>query len=406
MHGSICQAGSIDRRFSCQCDSSASVVPPVTDDLPQSDPQSAYARLLDSGQLQPDRGQLEVVYKLQSLHQELLNKPQSAPQKKRGFFSSLFRGASVAADKTPVKGLYLWGGVGRGKTLLCDMFYANLPIKKKKRVHFHRFMQSVHDQLSKINHKESPLEIVAERIASECTVLVLDEMHVNDITDAMLMGGLLQGLFKRGVTLLTTSNIEPDGLYKDGLQRARFLPAIESIKQHVEVLYLGGDIDYRMRLLQNSDVYRSPIDDKSDSMLAAQFRALVATGEILERSGLEINGREIPTVLLADGVAWFEFSALCKTTRSTDDYIEIARSHHTILLSDVVVLDDTDNDAARRFINLVDEFYDRGVKLVITAAVAPHALYGGSRLTFEFERTVSRLMEMQSPEYLASPHLA
>jgi len=370
------------------------------------DPRTAYAQLLDSGKLQPDQRQNEVVEKLQGLHQRLMESPATTSNKSGGFFSSLFGKAPEIIVPQPVHGIYLWGGVGRGKTLLCDMFFANLPTNKKKRVHFHRFMQTVHDQLGQIKQEESPLEIVAQNIADECIVLVLDEMHVNDITDAMLMGGLLQGLFKRGVTLVTTSNIEPDGLYKDGLQRARFLPAIEAIKNHVEVVYLGGDIDYRMRLLQNAKVYRAPLDENSDASLEAQFRGLVCTGEVLEQRYLEVNDREIPTVLQADGVAWFEYEALCKTTRSTDDYIEIARSHHTILLANVLESDDTNNDATRRFINMVDEFYDRGVKLVITAAVAPDQLYSGSRLVFEFERTVSRLMEMQSPEYLAAPHLA
>jgi len=193
----------------------------------------------------------------------------------------------------------------------------------------------VHDQLSNIKDAESPLEIVAEKIAAECVVLVLDEMHVNDITDAMLMGGLLQGLFRRGVTLVTTSNIEPDGLYKDGLQRARFLPAIDAIKRNVDVVYLGGDIDYRMRLLQNAEVYRAPLDENSDASLEAQFRALVAGGDIDERGQLDINGRDIQTVMLADGVVWFDFDSLCNTNRSTDDYIEIARSHHTLLLGNM-----------------------------------------------------------------------
>ena len=374
----------------------------------KANPMQAYQSALDSGQLQLDPLQYSVVGKLQDLYDRLMA-AESAPrklQKQGGFFSSLFRRLEAPSEEQLVKGLYLWGGVGRGKTLLCDMFYAGLPIDKKKRVHFHRFMQSVHDQLKAIRGEESPLEIVAEKIASECVVLVLDEMHVNDITDAMLMGGLLQGLFKRGVTLVTTSNIEPDGLYKDGLQRARFVPAIEAIKSHVEVVYLGGDIDYRMRLLQNAEVYRAPLDENSDASLESQFRALVASGAIEERGLLDINGREIQTVLLADGVVWFDFDALCNTTRSTDDYIEIARSHHTLLLGNVTEMDDSTNDSVRRFINMVDEFYDRGVKLVITAQVRPEALYKGKRLEFEFDRTVSRLSEMQSPEYLASPHLS
>lgn len=372
------------------------------------DPTTAYRSAIDSGQLQPDPLQQEVVDKLQDLYDKLMASVDSPPavHQKRGFFSSLFKKAEPLPDQEAVKGLYLWGGVGRGKTLLCDMFFLGLPTTRKKRVHFHRFMQSVHDQLSSIKHAESPLEIIADNIASDCVVLVLDEMHVNDITDAMLMGGLLQGLFRRGVTLITTSNIEPDGLYKDGLQRARFIPAIEAIKANVDVVFLGGDIDYRMRLLQNSEMYRAPLSEDSDASIDAQFRALVAAGEIAQNGQLNINGRDLQTRLLADGLVWFDFESLCNTTRSTDDYIEIARSHHTVMLSDVPVMDDTTNDAVRRFINMVDEFYDRGVKLVVTAAERPEALYRGNRLEFEFDRTVSRLSEMQSSEYLASPHLA
>ncbi len=381
----------------------------VTSSSTTVDPNTAYQRALELGQLQPDPLQLTVVSELQDLYERLVASHDaggSVAATKGGFFSSLFRKSAVINTKQPERGIYLWGGVGRGKTLLCDMFYSGLPIDKKRRVHFHRFMQGIHDQLKQIKHEESPLEIIAEKISNECIVLVLDEMHVNDITDAMLMSGLLQGLFKRGVSLVTTSNIEPDNLYKDGLQRARFIPAIEAIKNNVEVIYLGGDIDYRMRLLQNAEVYRAPLDGNSDETLRAQFYGLVAAGEVQEKGMLEINGRDIQTELLADGVVWFDFDPLCNSTRSTDDYIEIARSHHTLLLGNVPRLDDTSNDATRRFINMVDEFYDRGVKLVITAESRPEALYKGSRLQFEFDRTISRLSEMQSSEYLASPHLS
>lgn len=371
-------------------------------------PTQAYQTALDSGQLQSDPLQLEVVARLQALYDQLLETQESPAVKKSkpGFFGGFFSKSGSTPENRPVTGLYLWGGVGRGKTLLCDMFYAGLPMERKKRVHFHRFMQSVHDQLATIKHAESPLEIIAETIAKDCVVLVLDEMHVNDITDAMLMSGLLQGLFKRGVTLVTTSNIEPDGLYKDGLQRARFLPAIDAIKKHVDVVFLGGDIDYRIRLLQNAEVYRTPLDEDSDTTLATQFKAMVASGEVEESGAIEINGRDIQTRMLADGIAWVEFDALCNTTRSTDDYIELARAHHTVLLGNVPVMNDTTNDATRRFINMIDEFYDRGVKLVITAETRPESLYTGNRLAFEFDRTVSRLSEMQSSEYLSAPHLS
>jgi len=370
------------------------------------DPRTSYRNALDLGVLQPDQRQFEIVGKLQDLYERLLATEElhSARQRKQiGFLASIFRKKS-APNPVREPGLYLWGGVGRGKTLLCDMFFDGLPIKAKQRVHFHRFMRGVHDQLATIKNVESPLEVVADQITEECRVLVLDEMHVNDITDAMLMGGLLQALFLRGVTLVTTSNAEPDNLYKDGLQRSRFVPAIESIKQHTEVVFLGGDIDYRLRVLENAEIYHAPLDEFADATLEAYFHQMVAAGTFETEQSISVNGRQIDTVLLADDVAWFKFESLCMTSRSTDDYIELARLFHTILLSGVVAMDEKNNDAGRRFINLVDEFYDRNVKLVITAEVPPEQLYTGSRLSFEFDRTVSRLREMQSTDYLASQH--
>jgi len=255
--------------------------------------------------------------------------------------------------------------------LLCDMFFDGLPIAAKKRIHFHRFMRGVHDQLASIKNVESPLEIVADQLAGEYRVLVLDEMHVNDITDAMLMGGLLQALFSRGVSLVTTSNAEPDNLYKDGLQRSRFIPAIESIKQHTEVVYLGGDIDYRLRVLENAEIYHTPLDEFADASLEAYFHQMVAAGTFESANTISINDRQIDTVLLSDDVVWFTFQSLCMTNRSTDDYIEVARLFHTVLVSGVVAMDDKSNDIGRRFINMVDEFYDRNVKLVLTAESLP-----------------------------------
>jgi cell division protein ZapE len=370
------------------------------------DPRSSYQYALDTGVLQPDQRQLEIVEKLQDLHNRLMRREQQLSDRRReksGFLSSIF-GKSGKQEVLSEPGLYLWGGVGRGKTLLCDMFFDSLPIAEKRRVHFHRFMRSVHDQLAVIKNVESPLELVADQVAADCRVLVLDEMHVNDITDAMLMGGLLQALFSRGVTLVTTSNAEPDNLYKDGLQRSRFIPAIESIKRHTEVVFLGGDIDYRLRVLENAEIYHTPLDDKADQSLESYFRQMVAAGTCEKNQSINVNGRQIETVLLADDVVWFTFDSLCATSRSTDDYIELARVFHTVLVSGVVVMDGKTDDIGRRFINLVDEFYDRNVKLVLTAEVSPEQLYTGNRLSFEFDRTVSRLREMQSTEYLASQH--
>ncbi len=370
------------------------------------DPKTAYRNAVDTGVLTVDQRQAEVVERLQDLHQRVLAAEQMRPVKRTrgGFFQSLFGRQPAPEPAATVNGLYLWGGVGRGKTLLCDMFFDGLPIARKKRTHFHRFMRGVHQQLAEIRHAESPLEIVAERFASEFQVLVLDEMHVNDIADAMLMSGLLKGLFSRGVTVVTTSNVLPDDLYRDGLQRASFLPAIELLKQFTEVIFLGGDIDYRMRLLSNAEIYHAPLDEHGNSMLRSYFMGLAGSAVHRERVGLEINDRSIDTILLADGVVWFAFDALCNTTRSTDDYIEIARLFHTVLVSDIAVMDDKSSDTARRFINMIDEFYDRNVKLVVTADALPESLYQAQRLRFEFERTASRLREMQSSEYLASGH--
>lgn len=370
------------------------------------DPITSYQKAIDSGVLQADQRQLEIVGKLQSLYESIVGSENSVPaQAKTGFFSRLFGGSST---QTPVRdripGLYLWGGVGRGKTLLCDMFFDGLPIKYKRRIHFHRFMRGVHQQLASIKQEQSPLDIVAAKYAAEFRVLVLDEMHINDITDAMLMSGLLKGLFDRGVIILTTSNVAPDDLYRDGLQRAQFLPAIEALKQNTDVVFLGGDIDYRLRALENADIYHQPLDKYADATLETYFMQAVAATSYTEKTPLEINDRQIDTVLLADNVVWFSFNALCNTNRSTDDYIEIARLFHTVLLSEVPVMDGKSSDVSRRFINLVDEFYDRNVKLVITAEDVPEALYQGERLAFEFDRTVSRLREMQSTDYLSSQH--
>lgn len=371
-----------------------------------SDPRTSYRNALDLGVLQPDQRQYEIVGKLQDLYERLLRREERLAELQRervGFLSALFKKKS-APKPLLEPGLYLWGGVGRGKTLLCDMFFDGLPIEAKKRIHFHRFMRGVHDQLATIKNVESPLEIVADKLAKECRVLVLDEMHVNDITDAMLMGGLLQALFSRGVSLVTTSNAEPDTLYKDGLQRSRFIPAIESIKQHTEVVFLGGDVDYRLRVLENAEIYHTPLDEFADASLEAYFHQMVAAGTFETAQGISVNDRQVDTVLLSDDVVWFTFESLCMTSRSTDDYIELARLFHTVLVSGVIAMDDKSDDIGRRFINLVDEFYDRNVKLVLTAAVLPEQLYTGKRLAFEFDRTVSRLREMQSTDYLASQH--
>ncbi len=305
----------------------------------------------------------------------------------------------------PELGLYFWGGVGRGKTYLMDAFYEALPFEQKYRTHFHRFMREVHRELKTLAGEKNPLEQVADRIAGRARVLCFDEFFVSDITDAMILANLLDALFHRGVTLVATSNIVPEGLYRDGLQRARFLPAIDLLKRHTKVVNVDGGIDYRLRALEKAELYHCPLDQAANQSLARSFSALIVEGaEVHENVPLEIEGRIITAVREADDVAWFEFAELCDGPRSQNDYIELAREYHSVLLANVPRFDARMESQARRFINLVDEFYDRCVKLVISAEVPAEELYQARHLSFEFQRTVSRLLEMQSREYLARPH--
>lgn len=304
-----------------------------------------------------------------------------------------------------VKGLYLWGGVGRGKTWLMDLFFETLPMKNKGRWHFHRFMQQVHDELKTLKNKQDPLAIVAQRIANKHRVICFDEFFVSDIADAMILGTLFTYLFDAGITLIATSNIPPDNLYKDGLQRARFLPAIEKLKQHCNVMNVDNGIDYRLRTLEMAEIYHSPLDEASRKNMLDSFVKLTGGHEINEKT-VTINNRKIPVERLGEDIIWFNFTALCDGPRSAADYIEIARCYHTVMLSKAPQLDITLENQARRFISLVDEFYDHNVKLILSAAVTLDNLYTGKRLQFEFRRTNSRLTEMQSRDYLSREHLA
>ncbi len=306
-------------------------------------------------------------------------------------------------DPKPETGLYLWGGVGRGKTYLMDTFFDCLPFERKLRVHFHRFMQRVHSELTELEGVKNPLETVADRLAEEAIVVCFDEFFVTDIGDAMILGGLMEALFARGVTLVATSNIVPDKLYENGLQRQRFLPAIELVKKYTDVVNVDAGVDYRLRTLQQAELYHSPLDKAADTSLRASFDALaVEPGKHWER--IQINGRYLTVRCLAEDVAWFDFDELCDGPRSQNDYIELARIFHAVLLSGVPEFNPDLNDQARRFINLVDEFYDRNVKLVMAAQKPLLELYAGGSLEFEFQRTQSRLQEMQSHEYLAREH--
>jgi cell division protein ZapE len=266
-------------------------------------------------------------------------------------------------------------------------------------------MLDVHERRKAHQGESDPLLKIAGDLAQKVRVLCFDEFFVSDIADAMILGRLMEGLFAHGVTLVATSNVAPDDLYKDGLQRDRFLPAIAAIKSHVSVLKLDGPVDYRLRALTHAEIYHHPSDAAAEANLARWFEEL-AQGAGTKNRDLDLNGRPVRARRSADGVAWFDFAALCEGPRAAADYIELAKMYHSVIVSRVPQLTRETEDAARRFITLVDEFYDRGVNLILAGAVPLEQLYAGEKLQFEFRRTLSRLKEMQSEEYLARPHLA
>jgi cell division protein ZapE len=284
-----------------------------------------------------------------------------------------------------------------------DLFCASLPRTLVRRRHFHRFMQEVHQHLGRLHHHLSPLEHVARAIARDVRVLCFDELYVADIADAMILDGLFAGLLRRGVTLVATSNVPPHALYEGGLQRQRFLPAIALLERHLEVVHLVGSVDYRLRQLTAAGTYLPADAPGTAARLLALFGQL-APQDARAGGPIEIAGRAIPVVRVGPGVVWFEFAALCGDARSQEDYIEVAREYQSVIAARVPVLDSAHEDEARRFIALIDELYDRNVKLIVSAAAAPAALYRGERLGALFARTASRLTEMQSEEYLAREH--
>ena len=344
-----------------------------------------------------DESQAQAVEKLQALHDELI----AAGHEKTGFFGRLLRNRRAV----PVKGIYFWGGVGRGKTYLMDNFFESLPFQQKMRVHFHRFMKRVHRDLTALKGQKNPLEKVAAGIAGETRVICFDEFFVSDIADAMILGALMDHLFARGVTLVATSNIIPDKLYENGLQRQRFMPAIAQIIKNCEVVNLDNGMDYRLRALTRAELYHWPLDAQAEVAMSDAFNSLVPTREEVRKGVfIEVEGRDILCRYIGEDVIWFDFEALCAGPRSQNDYIELAREFHAVLVSAVPQMNTCREDEARRFIHMIDEFYDRNVKVAISAEVDLQELYGGEKLNFEFERTSSRLLEMQSQEYLARPH--
>ena len=358
---------------------------------------ASYARQLRGCGFGEDEAQLAALERLEDLRSRLIG------ARTDGCFGRLLqrRGSNARA---PERGLYLWGPVGRGKTWLMDLFFHSLPFPERRRRHFHRFMHDVHARLKTLADVASPLEAVAAGIARDTRVLCFDELFVTDIADALILAGLFQGLFRRGVTLVATSNFPPADLYRDGLQRQRFLPAIELIERHADIVTVDGGSDYRLRRLTQAGTYLSSADPATPGHLQALFAEL--SGHSHAANGvIEVEGRDVPVIGQSESAVWLDFQALCGGPRSQEDYIEIARNYPAVIVSNVPSLDERRNDETRRFIALVDELYDRRVKLVVSAAAAPHELYRGERLKFEFQRAASRLTEMQSEEYLVRAHL-
>lgn len=371
-------------------------------------PLQRYQDDLARGVLLPDEAQARAIVHVQRVYDDVLAASrQDGEGSWLGTLKSWSARVGFSRDNAagPVRGVYLYGGVGRGKTYIMDIFYECLPVAAKQRTHFHRFMQMVHGRLTALKGRKNPLEQVAADIADDARVLCFDEFFVSDIGDAMILGRLLEHLLEAGVVLIATSNIHPDDLYANGLQRERFLPAIALLHKHTDIVELEGGVDYRLRALKQACLYFSPLGDEAEQALKAAFEQLAPEHADSQLGGeIGILGRSLPVRRVADDVVWFDFDDLCDGARSAYDYIELAKVYHAVVLGNVPQMDAAQDDVARRFVSLVDELYDRHVKLILSAAVPLADLYIGQGLAFVFERTRSRLLEMQSEEYLAREH--
>lgn len=344
-----------------------------------------YKQLIAKDEFKHNQLQEQAMQQFQHVYTELL-----APKK-------LFK-------KKNVKGLYLWGSVGIGKTWLMDIFFQNLPLPKK-RMHFHQFMQHVHHELKRFQGQSDPLKTIAKHLSKQAKIICLDEFLVHDITDAMILANLLTALFAENITLVTTANVEPDNLYRNGLQRGNFLPAIALIKQHLNTFHLQSATDYRLRDLTATGTYFYPLNAEAEFFMKQHFQHLTH-GFTTQSHSLEIAGRQIKVIEAASNVIWFDFKDICHIPRSQNDYLEIAQNYTTVLVSNVPQITEHQDNEARYLINLVDVFYDARVKLIISAAVAIDELYLKGRFSFEFARTRSRLLEMQSRAYIHKEHLS
>jgi len=367
-------------------------------------PLSAYGALRTSGDLKPDPAQERAAEKLQLLHDELDG---YEPVRNGGGLAAMFGLGRRRVQ--PPQGLYIHGPVGRGKSMLMDIFFESAPIEKKRRVHFHAFMIEVHDavhawrQDEKRKSDRDPLPQIAEKIASDTWLLCFDEFHVTNIADAMILGRLFTALFDFGVVVVTTSNLAPDNLYENGLQRARFLPFIELLKERLDCFELASATDYRLARLKSMRVFHAPLGPSATRMLKEAFVDL-SEGAPAVSEEITVKGRNVQVPCAAGGVASFTFDALCGQPLGAEDYIALSNRYHTLVLDGVPRLVEDLRNEAKRFMTLIDTLYEHKVKLVMAAETAPHDLYKGKTHAFEFERTISRLMEMQSNDYLSADH--
>ncbi len=355
-------------------------------------PYDKYAQEIQAGRRVEDPHQRRAIEALQGVYDRL----EGRGSRRRWF---------MRKNPASTQGVYLWGGVGRGKTWLMDQFYDCVKTPRKTRIHFHRFMRSIHEQLKRNRETPDPLARIGKDLARTYRLVCIDEFLVKDIADAVILAGVLRALFGRGAIVVTTSNTEPDELYRGGLQRERFVPAIDLIKRHTATVFIGDGDDYRLRSLAGRRLYYHPLSEASASAMQDEFEQL-ARDDSETGNTITVLGRDISAVRTTRNLAWFEFSDICDGPRANADYIEIANCYRTVMISGIPALTWELENQARRFIELVDEFYDRGVHLIVSAALAPEHLYSGTRLTQDFKRTASRLAEMQTEYYLAKAHCA
>ena len=356
-----------------------------------------YQLALDRQEYHKDDVQAKAVEQLDELYKELLR----ADLESNSIVTRLWKALRSKNYQNEIKGCYLSGDVGQGKTWLMDLFFSEAPVKLKLRFHFHEFMQQIHFALNEFKQQKDPLKAVAQSLVRKAKLFCLDEFHVSDIADAMLLHGLLDEMYRQGAIFVITSNVIPEDLYKNGLQRGRFLPAIDLLKQNNRILRLEGGMDYRLKGQSSNCNYYCPLNSDTDRLLEERFFSLVV-GEVAEEGTISINNRTLQTRAAATNIVWFDFDVLCDSPRAAVDYIELSNRYNVVIISNLYRMDESHDDLARRFINLIDALYDRNVGIIISATAWPVDLYAGSRFSFEFTRTVSRLEDIRSKQIIQS----